>query len=176
MTDRYYFFLSLLSVPCIYLYANISPTFGKLRPNVHRGGGDGRGRMPGIFHAGRVHVHAEEGEEEVGRGSVITASLMDGRRRPRIRNTGVSFVSVWGISAIFPANDNCRGDGIPSRKKSRVTSYTISWGATCIKPDDIAARKQRNSVSRMTDSFLYYFHGEITSSRIFQSCCTDTYS
>lgn len=176
MTDRYYFFLSLLSVPCIYLYANISPTFGKLRPNVHRGGGDGRGRMPGIFHAGRVHVHAEEGEEEVGRGSVITASLMDGRRRPRIRNTGVSFVSVWGISAIFPANDNCRGDGIPSRKKSRVTSYTISWRATCIKPDDIAARKQRNSVSRMTDSFLYYFHGEITSNRIFQSCCIDTYS
>lgn len=49
---------------------------------------DRRGRMPDIFHAGRVHVHAARV------GSVITPSLMDGRRRPRIRNTGVRLVRV----------------------------------------------------------------------------------
>lgn len=79
--NRYHRLLSFPSPPLVYLSAGITSTFGKLR----RAPID---RMPDIFHAGRVHVHA-------GRvGSVITPSLMDGRRRPRIRNTGVRLVRV----------------------------------------------------------------------------------
>lgn len=57
MMDDAWSILLLSFLSCIYLHANISPTFAKLRLNV-----EGRSRMPDIFHAGRVHVHVEEEE------------------------------------------------------------------------------------------------------------------
>lgn len=108
--------LSFPSPPLVYLSAGITSTFGKLR------------RAPIDEAACRTFS------------TLDACTCTRGGSAPLLRQVlwtvdvgqefvipaSVSFVSVWGISAIFSAKDNCRGDGIPSRKKSRVTSYTIS--------------------------------------------------
>lgn len=56
------------------------------------------------------------------------------------------------ISTIFLAKDNCRENGIPSCKKSRVMSYIISSRATCTNARSLSPLLRRNARFRRMPS------------------------
>lgn len=91
-------------------------------------------RIPDIFPC-RTHVHKRRTpllrqvlwEVDVAQEFLIPRALS---------SASVHLTRRW-ISTIFSAKDNCRGNGIPPRKKSRVMSYIISGWRNASVPDHL---------------------------------------
>lgn len=135
--DRYYFFFP----PSIYA-TRVSSAFRKPRRTVH----DIRAHIPDIFRAGHTYTRTRTvlAATPLLRQVLCTVDVEQEFVIPRpFHSCSFSRRDTGGtpagrrISTIFLAKDNCRGNGIPSRKKSRVMSYIISSRATCTNaPDD----------------------------------------
>lgn len=144
MPDRYYFFFARS------IYATrVSSAFRKPRWTVH----DIRANIPDIFDAGHTYTCTQA------RQCLATPLLqqflwtVDVGQEFVIPRPSHSCSFSWRdtgsrISTIFLAKDNCRGNGIPSCKKSRVMSYIISSRATCTNARSLSPLLRRNAQFR----------------------------
>lgn len=147
MPDRYYFFARSI-------YATrVSSAFRKPRWTVH----DIRANIPDIFDAGHTYTCTQA------RQCLATPLLqqflwtVDVGQEFVIPRPSHSCSFSWRdtgsrISTIFLAKDNCRGNGIPSCKKSRVMSYIISSRATCTNAWSLSPLLRRNARFRWMPS------------------------
>lgn len=148
MPDRYYFFFARS------IYATrVSSAFRKPRWTVH----DIRANIPDIFDAGHTYTCTQA------RQCLATPLLqqflwtVDVGQEFVIPRPSHSCSFSWRdtgsrISTIFLAKDNCRENGIPSCKKSRVMSYIISSRATCTNARSLSPLLRRNARFRRMPS------------------------